>query len=216
MVILILLCLSFGWNLGMDLWGVLAMSQDQIIQVMLVAVVTKYTGASMSSIWSLASMLSQLSAFVRTKRKQNQLHRELSAATLISVFLGVFIERVYIEGSQPFPVQQFYKKTRCLVCNSIVHMKRWLSEMVNVKFFVDLCRLRVKTLCSEDVCWGGQGAWGVDIEQTHGEEIHRVKLTSCFDDLCALVWDLAFVELYSIFLPRSVIFPQLFIFDWST
>ena len=27
----------------------------------------------------------------------------------------------------------------------------------------------------------------VDVEQIHGEEIHRVKLTSCFDDLCALV-----------------------------
>ena len=30
--------------------------------------------------------------------------------------------------------------------------------MVDVKFFVDLCCLRVKTLCSEDVCWRGQGA----------------------------------------------------------
>ena len=37
MVILILFCLSFGWNPGRDLWGVLAMSQNQIMQVMLVA-----------------------------------------------------------------------------------------------------------------------------------------------------------------------------------
>ena len=27
----------------------------------------------------------------------------------------------------------------------------------------------------------------VDVEQTHGEETHRGKLTSCFDDLFALV-----------------------------
>ena len=27
----------------------------------------------------------------------------------------------------------------------------------------------------------------VDVEQSHGEETHRVKLTSCFDGLFALV-----------------------------
>ena len=39
----------------------------------------------------------------------------------------------------------------------------------------------------------------VDVEETHsedrGEETHRVILTSCFDDLLALVWELAFIEL---------------------
>ena len=53
---------------------------------MLVAVVAKYAGASMSSISSLPCMLSQWPAFVRRKRKKNQLHGELSAATLSSHF----------------------------------------------------------------------------------------------------------------------------------
>ena len=48
--------------------------------------VGKYAGASMSAISSLARMLSQRPASVRRKRKKNQLHRELSAATLISHF----------------------------------------------------------------------------------------------------------------------------------
>ena len=57
--------------LGRDLWAVLAMSEDQIMQVMLVAFVAKYAGASMSAISSLASMLSQWPASVRRKRKKN-------------------------------------------------------------------------------------------------------------------------------------------------
>ena len=77
--------------LGRDVGAVLAMSEDQIMQVMLVAFVATYTGASMSSISSLASMLSQRPASVRRKRKKNQLHGELSAATLIThfVLLGI-------------------------------------------------------------------------------------------------------------------------------
>ena len=34
----------------------------------------------------------------------------------------------------------------------------------------------------------------VDAEQTHSEDIHRVIMTSCFHDLFARVWDLAFIE----------------------
>ena len=35
----------------------------------------------------------------------------------------------------------------------------------------------------------------VDVEQTHSEDTHRVILISCFHDLFAIVWDLAFIEL---------------------
>ena len=58
MVILFLVCLSFGRNSGRDLWAVMAMSEDQIMQVRLVVFTAKYAGASMSSISSLASILS--------------------------------------------------------------------------------------------------------------------------------------------------------------
>ena len=43
-----------------------------------------------------------------------------------------------MEGSQQFSVQGLYNKSRCLVLNSIVNIKRWLSEMVNVVFFCGL------------------------------------------------------------------------------
>ena len=70
--------------MGRGLWAVLAMSEDQIMQVVLDAFVANYAGASMSAISSFASMLSQRPASVGRKRKENQLHREFSAATLIS------------------------------------------------------------------------------------------------------------------------------------
>ena len=57
-VILIIICLSSGCNSRRDLWGCLAMSEDQIMLVIVVASVAKYAGASMSSFSSLASMLS--------------------------------------------------------------------------------------------------------------------------------------------------------------
>ena len=60
------------------------MREDQIMQVMSDAFVANYAGASKSAISSLASMLSQRPASVGRRRKENQLHRELSAATLIS------------------------------------------------------------------------------------------------------------------------------------
>ena len=60
------------------------MSEDQIMKVKLDAFATNYAGASMSAISSLASMLSQRPASAGRKRKENHLHRELSAATLIS------------------------------------------------------------------------------------------------------------------------------------
>ena len=111
------------------MWAVLAMSEDQIMQVMLVAFVAKYAGASMSAISSFASMLSQWPASARRKGKKNQLHRELSAATLTSFF--VFIERVHIEGSQQFAVQGSQNKSRCLVLNAAANIKggraKWLG-----------------------------------------------------------------------------------------
>ena len=61
-----------------------AMSEDQIMQVKSDAFAANYAGASMSAISSLASMLSQRPASAGRKRKENHLHRELSAATLIS------------------------------------------------------------------------------------------------------------------------------------
>ena len=70
-----------------------AMSEDQFMQVKSDAFVANYAGASMSAISSLASMLSQRPASVGRKRKENQLHRKLSAATLIShkydLFFGI-------------------------------------------------------------------------------------------------------------------------------
>ena len=115
--------------MGSYLWAVLSMSEDQLMQVMLVPSVAKYAGASMSAISSLAIMLSQWPASVRRKRKKNLLHRELSAATLIRFF--VFIERVQIEGSQQFTVQGSQNKSRCLVLNARVNIKggraKWLG-----------------------------------------------------------------------------------------
>ena len=61
-----------------------AMSEDQIMQVKSDAFAATFAGASMSAISSLASMLSQRPASAGRKRKENQLHREVSAATLIS------------------------------------------------------------------------------------------------------------------------------------
>ena len=58
LVILIIFLLSSGCNSRRDLWGCLAMSEDQIMLVFSVAFVAKYAGASMSSFSSLASMLS--------------------------------------------------------------------------------------------------------------------------------------------------------------
>ena len=58
LVILIIFLLSSGCNPRRDLWGCLAMSEDQIMLVFFVAFVAKYVGASMSSFSSFASTLS--------------------------------------------------------------------------------------------------------------------------------------------------------------
>ena len=86
MVILIVLFASWI-NFGQRFVGSSGNEWRPNQQVMLVAVVAKYAGASMSSISTLPCMLSQWPAFVRRKRKKNQLHGELSAANLSSHFL---------------------------------------------------------------------------------------------------------------------------------
>ena len=106
--------------MGSDLWAVLSMSEDQLMQVMLVPSVAKYAGASMSAISSLAIMLSQWPASVRRRRKKNQLHRELSAATLISFWLYSLNEyRLKVRNNLQFKVHKTNHVVLCLMLELI-------------------------------------------------------------------------------------------------
>ena len=115
-----------------------------MMQVMLDAFVENYAGASMCANSSVASILSQRPASVGRKRKENQLHRELSAATLTShkIVLGILHEyRLKARNSLQFKT---YKTIHVALCFMYCKSKEMASKVVNNLSLVEVCETQIE------------------------------------------------------------------------